>query len=256
MPEPSNAVIHFYRAAMTHADVWRRRLDITTNWAVITNAAVLTFALSSADTPHFVILLTLIIDIFFLVMESRRYQVYDLWHHRLRILHRYVFAEAFSDVPIATDEEIHHNLRNLAAHLGHTVARISLIDAIGYRIRRNYFYIMIFTVGIWLLKLDFHPNRPDYLIEIVTRAEMGHFSGVAVMSAVGVLIIAALYLAVRAPSEHLVHWSQLPSPLRRALRASWLPRSEASDELAELQEKKSKARRRKHPANPTPSHGD
>ena len=33
--EFANAMIHFYRAEVTRANVWRQRLDATTNWAVI-----------------------------------------------------------------------------------------------------------------------------------------------------------------------------------------------------------------------------
>jgi uncharacterized membrane protein len=53
----ATAMVHFYRAEVSRANTWRTRLDATTNWAVITTAAALTFAFSSAHNPHFVLLL-------------------------------------------------------------------------------------------------------------------------------------------------------------------------------------------------------
>ena len=33
-PDLSNPVfVHFYRAVVSHMDVWRQRMDATTNWA-------------------------------------------------------------------------------------------------------------------------------------------------------------------------------------------------------------------------------
>ena len=79
MADNTIVLVHFYRAAVVHADVWRRRLDATTNWAVVTTAAVVTFAFGEAQAPHFVLLMALLFGLFFLVMESLRYQIYHVW---------------------------------------------------------------------------------------------------------------------------------------------------------------------------------
>lgn len=224
MTEPSTAVIHFYRASSAHADVWRQRLDITTNWAIVTNAAILSFSLSNPQAPHFVLLMTLIIDLFFLIMESRRYQVYNMWHHRIRVLQQYVFAEALSGHQCEDSQEIQEKLSELADHLGDSVPRISLFDAIGFRIRRNYFYILFFTIGAWLIKLHIHPERPDSLAEFVARSAMGPLSGSMVFAAVILLVFFAAVLALLAPSDSLVDWTLRPSPIRRALPQAWFQR--------------------------------
>src|SRR5690554_5951981 len=191
MTEPSTAVIHFYRASSAHADVWRQRLDITTNWAIVMNAAILSFALSNDNAPHFVLLMVLVIDVFFLIMESRRYQVYNMWHHRIRVLQQYVFAEALSGHQCEDNQRIQEQLSELAEHLGDSVPRISIFDAIGFRIRRNYFYILLFTIGAWLVKLHIHPERPANLAEFVARAQMGAFSGQMVFAGVILLLFIA-----------------------------------------------------------------
>jgi uncharacterized membrane protein len=35
----NTAMVHFYRAEVSRSNTWRGRLDITTNWAVITTGA-------------------------------------------------------------------------------------------------------------------------------------------------------------------------------------------------------------------------
>lgn len=217
MSQPSTAIVHFYRAATAHADVWRQRLDITTNWAIVTNAAVLSFALTNAKTPHFVLLMVLFVDLFFLIMESRRFQVYDMWHHRVRVLQQYVFAEAIPGNNYEKDETIREKLKELAEHLGDSVPRIGLLEAIGFRIRRNYFYILLFTVGAWLIKLNIHPAPPTSLADYISRAQMGPCSGSMVFASVIATLIISLALAVWAPSDSLVNWTLRPSPLKRAL---------------------------------------
>ncbi len=41
--EFNTALVHFYRGEVQRSNVWRSRLDATTNWAVITAGATLSF---------------------------------------------------------------------------------------------------------------------------------------------------------------------------------------------------------------------
>src|SRR3982751_4025045 len=49
------AMVHFYRGEVQRSNVWRGRLDTTTNWAVITTGATLSFVFGSVSNPHFAI---------------------------------------------------------------------------------------------------------------------------------------------------------------------------------------------------------
>ena len=80
------AMVHFYRGEVSRANTWRNRLDTTTNWAVLTTGATLSFAFSSPTNPHFVILINTVLVTFFLFMEARRYRYYEIWSSRVRIL--------------------------------------------------------------------------------------------------------------------------------------------------------------------------
>lgn len=96
MPEPapgnSTVVVHFYRALVSHMDTWRQRMDATTNWAAATTAGMITFSFGDPATPHFVLLLAFAFNCTFLLMEARRYQIFDLWRRRFRLLNRYFVA--------------------------------------------------------------------------------------------------------------------------------------------------------------------
>lgn len=214
-PDASNPVlIHFYRALVGHMDVWRQRMDATTNWAAATTAAMVTFSFSTASSPHFVLLLALGFNATFLLMESRRYQIFDLWRRRFRSLNRHMIA------PVLTgsepDEEARAEaLAGVAADLGRLVPHLSLAQAAGYRIRRNYGYVFAVNTVAWLLKLEVHPTPADTTGEFLGRAAVGVIPAWVVITAVAVSMAVGLALAVRAPSEQMLHWADVPSPLTR-----------------------------------------
>ncbi len=72
--EFNTAMIHFYRGEVQRSNTWRNRLDTTTNWAVITAGATLSFVFSSPNNPQFVIPINSILVVIFLLMEARRYR--------------------------------------------------------------------------------------------------------------------------------------------------------------------------------------
>src|ERR671919_457785 len=90
--EFNTAMIHFYRGEVQRSNTWRNRLDTTTNWAVITAGATLSFVFSSPHNPHFVIPINSILVMIFLLMEARRYRYYEIWSSRVRILETGYFA--------------------------------------------------------------------------------------------------------------------------------------------------------------------
>lgn len=217
LPDPSSPiVVHFYRAVVGHMDVWRQRMDATTNWASATTAAMVTFAFSAADSPHFMLLLTVGFDTMFLMMESRRYQIFDLWRRRFRLLNRYVVAPALG---VETGEEREAQrlaLQGIGVELGKLVPHISLLQAVGYRLRRNYGYVFTLVLVAWILKLEVHPTAAESVGAMVDRAAIGALlPGPAVIMIVLGFMGVAIALALAAPSERMVDWADLPSPFRR-----------------------------------------
>ncbi|MFQ5688989.1 MAG: DUF2270 domain-containing protein [Gemmatimonadota bacterium] len=214
---PPQILVHFYRASVQHADVWRQRLDATTNWAVVTTAAVITFSFGGPDSAHFVVLMALVFDVFFLFMEARRYQTYNLWQGRVRVLHRFLVAPALADGGDFPQEVNRAQLVELAADLGKNLPVIPLWGALGYRIRRNYGPLVTLVILTWMLKLYIFPRPANDLHEYAARAAIGHAPGPYVFLLLGIFLIAFIVLAVKAPTERMKNWSALPAPIDRIL---------------------------------------
>jgi len=212
---PSQVLVHLYRASVGHADIWRQRLDATTNWAVITTAAVLTFAFSNPATPHFVMLLALLFVLFFLYMESRRYQAYNLWQRRIRVLDRAVIVPALRTEDEVDGELIKLLLVRLADDFATWYPAIPLWAALGYRLRRNYGPLITLILFTWLLKLYIHPVTVHGWGQYVERATVGLVHGAVVLIGTAAFLAGLVFLALSAPSEEMKEWSSLPAPLDR-----------------------------------------
>jgi len=192
-------------------------MDATTNWAAATTAAMVTFAFGDPAAPHVVLLLALSFDVIFLVMESRRYQAYDLWRRRFRTLNHYVIAPTLDSSAGPSDEEIRANLALLAADLGRTVPHLGIAEAVGYRIRRNYGFLFLLVLAAWLLKLEMHPTSAGSWAGMIERAGVGITPGAWVAGAVAALAMLGVVLAIRAPSERMLDWTTLPAPAGRLM---------------------------------------
>jgi uncharacterized membrane protein len=216
-PDPSNPIlIHFYRATVGHADVWRQRMDATTNWAAATTAGMITFAFSRPDAPHFVLLLALVFDLMFLFMESRRYQAYDRWRRQFHAMNRYLIAPALEGSDTLSESGFESVLKDLSR----TVPHLNLWGAVGYRLRRNYGYLIGVVLFSWLLKLQVHPTPADsFFTEALARAEVGLVGPELILGAVGLFVAAAFVLGLRAPSERMMDWAEVGSPWGRL--ADW-----------------------------------
>lgn len=176
--EFNTAMVHFYRGEIQRANTWRNRLDTTTNWAIITAGAAVSFALSDPNHHHGIILINLGLIFIFLFIEARRYRYYELWSYRVRLLETDYFAAML--VPPF------HPSADWAETLAHSLLRpkfpISLAEAVGRRFRRNYFAIFALLLAVWLFKLYTQPATVTSLAEFLQRARLGPVGGEWVLS--------------------------------------------------------------------------
>lgn len=149
------AMAHFYRGEVQRSNVWRGRLDATTNWAVITAGATLSFVFSSPDNPHFAIPINTLLVSIFLFMEARRYRYYEVWANRVRVLETGYYAPMLSARTVPPDKEW---AEHIAADLISPHFTISEWEAVGRRLRSNYLWIFILLTLSWTLKVYIHPS--------------------------------------------------------------------------------------------------
>lgn len=170
LAEFNTAMVHFYRGEIQRSNVWRGRLDATTNWAVITAGATLSFVFSSADNPHFAIPINSILVSIFLFMEARRYRYYEVWANRVRVLETGYFAPMLSHRTIPPDKEW---ADHISADLITPHFTISEWEAVGRRLRSNYLWIFILLALSWTLKVYIHPFPAPDLGVFLNRAQVG-----------------------------------------------------------------------------------
>ena len=153
---------HLYRAQVGRADLWRCRLDSTTNWAVITTAAALTTTFSQpAASPTVLIMCTILVTIF-LGIESRRYRYYELWNCRLRLLERGLLTDSYSSWREA-----------LTRSLDEPQFPISSLEAFGRRYLVNYIWLYAILAVAWLVHVWAHPVPSASLVEMMSRQVLG-----------------------------------------------------------------------------------
>jgi uncharacterized membrane protein len=186
--EFNTAMIHFYRGEVQRSNTWRNRLDTTTNWAVITAGATLSFVFSSPTNPHFVIPINSILVAIFLLMEARRYRYYEIWSSRVRVIETGYFANILMPENRPADESW---AEHLAADLTTPHFTITEWEAVGRRLRRNYLWIFALLALSWNLKVYLSPLPARDFNVFIERAQVGIVPGWIVF-VIGIIFNAAV----------------------------------------------------------------
>ncbi len=151
-----NAMSHFYRGELGRIMVWRQRLDITTNWAITSSTAIITIAFSNRGVPHIIFFFNLAIVWVMLWIEARRYRFYDAFRARVRML------EAHFLVPMVMENRdlLQGEWKKLVCEdLILPSFKISRLEAVGRRLKRNYVFIFILIMVAWVTKIFLHAEH-------------------------------------------------------------------------------------------------
>lgn len=152
-----NAMSHFYRGELARIMVWRQRLDVTTTWAITSTTTIIGVAFSFRDIPHIIFFFNLALVWIMLWIESRRYRFYDAFRGRVRMLETHFLVPVVSRYPNILDGE----WRKLVCEdLIMPSFKISRLEAIGRRLKRNYVFIFAIIMVAWTMKILTHAKSP------------------------------------------------------------------------------------------------
>src|SRR5258705_13274577 len=137
--------------------VGRKRQDFTTTWPTTSSTAIITIAFANRDVPHIIFFFNLAIVAVLLWIESRRYRFYDAFRARVRML------EAHFLVPMVMEnrELLQGEWKKLVCEdLILPCFKITKLEAIGRRMKRNYMFIFILILIAWVVKIFLHASAP------------------------------------------------------------------------------------------------
>ncbi|MHB8875701.1 MAG: DUF2270 domain-containing protein [Myxococcaceae bacterium] len=175
-----------YRGELGRTDRWRTRLDTTSNWALTTAAATISFSFG-ASASHVTLIVGLWLVTTFLFIEARRYRYYDLWNRRLRLLEDGFWAPLLRHEPVDPDA-----LKELAIELERPQIQLSLFSAVQTRLQRAYGSLLLVLLAAWFMKVYGHP--PQDLSGFTDRARLGMVPGWLVTALLTAFAIAFLGL--------------------------------------------------------------
>lgn len=187
--EFNSAMVHLYRGEITRSNVWRTRLDATTNWAVIVTGAAISISFAEGAEKHGAIILSTLLITIFLFLEARRYRYYELWSKRVRLLE----TDFYAAMLVPPFRPAGDWAESLAESLLQPSFPISMLEAFGRRFRRNYIWLYLVLALAWLVKIWLHPTAPTSWTEFVERAAMGDLPGWLVLLA-GLVFNGTLFL--------------------------------------------------------------
>jgi len=168
------AIAHLYRGEVYRSTIWRTRLDTTTNWSVVTLGIALSISYSSPSASPLPLILVGVLINFFLMQEARRYRYFNVWRARCRWMETHFFA------PMLMDGNLHMEdgwQKTLAQDYWAPRYHVTLWVAIGRRLRRNYFWILLIQSAAYAGKLLVHPTPLTEPAQLIERASIGPIHG-------------------------------------------------------------------------------
>ncbi|NJO35073.1 MAG: DUF2270 domain-containing protein [Rhodospirillales bacterium] len=173
-PAVIGALAHLYRGEVYRSTVWRNRLDATTNWAVVTTGIALSATFASVDASPLPMVLVGLLVVVFLIFEARRYRYFDVWRMRVRVMETQFFGPMLRGQGVSVEngwpELLADDYRGLHFH-------ISVAEALGRRLRRNYSWILAIQAIAYYGKLAIHPVPVVTFADLWERAAIGPLPG-------------------------------------------------------------------------------
>jgi uncharacterized membrane protein len=196
IPEPLSpgalqAVIHLYRAEVGRMVAYRQRLDTTTNWAITSSALVTTFSIGNPLIPPGAFLFLMLVNVFFLLVEARRFQVYEAARYRVLLLEHYFYPEALGQ---AVAQDWRRALIE-ALQTPFSYPSVDMLGALGWRLRRNYLWIYLAVLLTWVAKIQIGSGGNA---DVIHDAALGPVPGALVWGVVAIFYVVITAVGVLA----------------------------------------------------------
>jgi len=191
------AIVHLYRGEVYRATVQRTRLDMTTNWAVLTTAGLLAFSFREGTNPHWALLVGFLLVSLFLIFEGRRYQMFDLWRSRVRKIEENFYGPILRRNPVSPQREWGERV---ARDLFLPSYKITFLIALRARLLRNYWGIYAVLLFSWLLKILLYPSEAHSWEQVKDNMSFGMIPWWIPLIYIGLFGVALTALALLVPS--------------------------------------------------------
>ncbi len=165
-PENLQVLAHFYRGEIYRSAVWRTRLDVTTNWAILASTATFSWAFTNDAEAHIIFPLNNLIILLLLCIESRRYRYYDVWWTRARMLEGHLIVPCLNPELNLLQGNWRETLSN---DLLLPTYKISFFEALARRLSSNYIWLFILLFFGWAFKV--YSNADHDGDEVVSAVE-------------------------------------------------------------------------------------
>jgi uncharacterized membrane protein len=209
-----NALSHFYRGELGRIMIWRQRLDVTTTWAITTSTTIIGVAFSIPGVPHIIFFFNLALVWVMLWIEARRYRFYDAFRGRVRMLESHFLVPIISQSPKILDGEWR---RLVCEDLILPSFKITKLEAVARRMKRNYAFIFGIVLVAWTLKIFIHHSKPITSFGEFYEALAVHQlpSWMAFTAYAGTILAIALLMIfiLRTSSEEVTEFGQSNSSL-------------------------------------------
>ncbi len=172
-----SALAHLYRGEVYRSTIWRQRLDMTTNWSVVTLGIALSISYSAPDASALPLLIVGLLTGLFLILESRRYRYFNVWRARARWIEKHFYApmlfQSHRPKPGEWQDVLAKDYLIPEYHIG-------FWRALGRRVRRNYMWIFLFQAVAYYGKIIIHPTPLESMDQFFERMAIGPIGGFAV----------------------------------------------------------------------------
>ncbi|MGM0406040.1 MAG: DUF2270 domain-containing protein [Thermoplasmatota archaeon] len=196
MSDFTTMMMHMYRGEVQRANVWRHRLDRTTNWSILILSALITWTYTDPSRPHELLLFGVVFISILWFIESRRFLLFNAYDSRVRVLEKNFIGKTLYPEKGVTSRQW---MKTLSGDLRTPHYKIPYWKALSHRLRRIYIWLFSVTLLLWLGKLLMHPSPSGDLTTMILRSYIGGIPGALVFSITFSYYIMLVVIAVTTP---------------------------------------------------------